>query len=57
MLIETQEHAAPPMGDEATQPVARRLISDDGINWRPYDWQDSDVRRARFERVEIVNDA
>jgi len=55
MLNDHQDDIAP-SGDEASQPVARRLVSDDGVTWRPYDWQDSDVRRARFERVEIVYD-
>jgi len=56
MSIDPCEDAAP-VGDEATQPVARRLISDDGVNWRPYDWHENDGRRARFERVEIVSEA
>ena len=45
----------PPRTDETQQPVARRMVSDDGVSWRPYDY--SDGRRARFERVEITTGA
>jgi hypothetical protein len=52
MAFDSPDDDAPELTERPLQ-VGRRMVSDDGVNWRPHDWQNESGRSARFERIEI----
>lgn len=52
MAFDAPDEDAPEQAERLLQ-VGRRMVSDDGVIWRPHDWRNEGGRSARFERVEI----